>query len=56
MMSEQDRDRAEQSFTHNHGPMSDYEARALVIREKSERLKALRLAKQAADQKSKRRK
>jgi len=50
MMSEHDRERAEQSFRHDHRPMSDYEARALFIREKTERLKALRLAKEAADQ------
>jgi hypothetical protein len=55
MMSEHDRQRAEQSFRHDHRPMTDYVARAL-IREKTERLKALRLAKEAADQKFKRRK
>jgi hypothetical protein len=56
MMSEQDRERAEKSFRHDHRPMTDYEARALAIREKTERLKGLRLAKEAEDQKSKRRK
>jgi hypothetical protein len=56
MMSEQNRQRAEQSFRRDPRPMTDYEGRALVIREKTERLKALRLAKEAADQKSKRQK
>jgi hypothetical protein len=56
MMSEQDRERAEKSFRHDHRPMNDYEARALVIREKTERLKALRLAKEAEEQMSKRQK
>ena len=40
-MSEQDLERAEQRFKHDHRPMSDYEARALTRHpRKTERLKA----------------
>jgi hypothetical protein len=53
MISDQDRQRAEQSFKqpehtqNSQKPMSEYEAQALAIREKTARLKALRLAKDA---------
>jgi hypothetical protein len=57
MGSDQDRERAEKSFRQDvQNPITEYEAQALAIREKTERLKALRLAKEAEDQKSKGRK
>ncbi len=54
MNSDEARQRAEKSFRHeeparNGGiAMTEYEVRALAIREKTARLKALRLAKEAA--------
>jgi hypothetical protein len=57
MMSDEVRQQAEKSFRlesrDGQKPTTDYEARALAIREKTERLKALRLAKEAEDQKFK---
>ncbi len=53
MNSDQARQRAEQSFIQEKSPwagrrtLPEYEARALAIREKTARLKALRLAKKA---------
>jgi len=60
MNSDEARQRAEQNFKKEdcardtQKAVAEYEARALAIREKTERLKALRLAKQAQEQKSKR--
>ncbi len=56
MNSDQVRQRAEQSFKqeeHVHDgrkAVTEYEARARAIREKTERLRALRLAKEAQEQ------
>ena len=53
MSSDEARRRAEKSFKqeqrtrHGRKAMTDYETRVLAIREKTERLKALRLAKEA---------
>jgi hypothetical protein len=53
MTSDQARQRAEKSFKQEdrargaRKAMSEYEAQAVAIREKTERLKALRLAKEA---------
>lgn len=58
MTSDQDRQRAEKSFRqkergrHGRKAMAEYEVQALVTREKTARLKALRLAKEAQSQKS----
>lgn len=58
--SDQARERAEMAFgmklRDGQKRMTEYESRALVIREKTARLKALRLAKEVGVQKSKRRK
>jgi hypothetical protein len=57
MTSDQDRQRAEKSFQKKEErtrdgrkAMTEYEAQARVIREKTARLKALRLAKEAQTQ------
>ncbi len=56
MNSDQARQRAEKSFRqrkrarHGRAAMTEYEAQAVVIREKTARLKALRLAKEAQAQ------
>lgn len=53
MNSDEARKRAEESFKHDIRAtdvgkvLTEYEARALALREKTERLKALRLAKEA---------
>ena len=59
MNSDQARQRAEESFKreerapNDRKAMTEYEARARAIREKTERLKALRLAKEAQERNSK---
>ena len=57
MNSDQARQRAEQIFNDNarngREPMTEYEARAAAVREKTARLKALRLDKEAEAQKKK---
>lgn len=57
MNSDQVRQRAEKGLKH-HGrkTLIEYEARAREIREKTERLRALRLAKEAQERESKRNK
>jgi hypothetical protein len=58
MNSDDARQRAEKNFKRDERdrdarkPMTDYEIRVLTIREKTERLKALRLAKEAQVQTS----
>lgn len=56
MTADDARRRAERSFKQEqrarHGRMTEYEARARTIREKTARLKALRLAKEAQVQNS----
>ncbi len=59
MNSDQTRQRAEKSFKQeerardSRKATTEYEARAREIRQKTERLRALRLAKEAQEQKSK---
>jgi hypothetical protein len=59
MISDEDRRRAEKGFKQElrargvRKVMTEYEARAREIRQKTERLRALRLAKEAQEQKSK---
>ena len=55
MNSNQNRQRAEKSFKRDgRKTMTEYEARAREIREKTEHLRALRLAKEAQEHESKR--
>ncbi len=44
--------RLEKAARENHNLGGDYEVRAKIIREKTARLKALRLAKEAAEKKN----
>jgi len=57
MNSDDARQRAEKSFKHEEPgraqkPVTEYEAQAIAIREKSARLKTLRLAKEAQSENS----